>query len=265
MKEECEETTECCIEGVVVTAELLSAYLRSWARQGVYFEMPQAIRHGGIVGDSPTGRICVVCDDVLTYRFSHRHPDGMKRGKLNGAFLDPSALQRRIFPDRTVSGQWNRVVVFPVAHIYRTEGLSLHGFLNKFVPFLSEIPSERRCAFGVYNSEYLLPAYFDSLREHSVSHVFCTGGTMPGLLDQVSLPYALTADIAVVLSGPSLDVEWQLGMMEIVRRCVDAKKELYVFLDAAMNHQGILPLAVLMERMSGDLAKLSPIRATKAA
>ena len=264
-EEEINGITECCIDGVVVTAELLSVYLRSWERQGVYFETHRAIPHGKLSGDTPVVRTRVVDDEVLTYRFSHRHPERRKRGKVNDRFLDPAVLQQEIFPERTSAGSRDSVLIFPVSYIYRTEGLTLQKFLNKLAPFLSEIPSERRCALGVHNSEYLLPAYFDSLREHSVAHVFCTGGTMPGLLDQVSLPYALTADTAIVLTEVGLDVEWQLGMMEIVRRCVDAKKELSVVFSAAGGDQAMLSLAVLMEMMSGDLAKLSPIRETKAA
>ncbi len=263
-EEEIGGITECCVDGVVVTVELLSAYLRSWARQGVYFTTQHAVQSSWLLGNDPVAGIRIVHHDMLTYRFSHGHPDTAKRGKLNGGFLHPAALHK-VFPERSVIDPLKTVEVLPVSHVYRTEGLAPPRFLDRLVPFLSALPAGQRYALGVRNSEYLLPAYFDSLREYSIAHVFCTGGTMPGLLDQAQLPYALTADAAVVLAGPQLDVEWQLGMMEIVRRCIDAGKELYICLDSAIGCQMMPSLAVLMEMMSGDLAKRSPIRATKAA
>jgi hypothetical protein len=252
-----ENVTECCIDGVVVTAELLSAYLRSWARHGVYFQTEHAIQ-------SMAG-VHIVYHDMMTYRFSHGHSDKTKRGKLNAEFLDPGVLAKEIFRLHAPIDLLNVIKVFPVSHIYPTEDLTLQKFLDRLAPFLSGLPSGYRYALGVQNSNYLLPAYFDCLREHSVAHVFCASRTMPGLLDQVRLPYALTADAAVVLTEPRLDVEWQLGMMEIIRRCVDAGMELYICFDPSAGCQTTSSLAVLMETMSGDLAKLSPLRATKAA
>ena len=264
-EEEIGGITECCIDGVVVTAELLSAYLRSWARHGVYFETRHARQPDRLAGDDPVVGARIVYHDVLTYRFSHGHPDRAKRGKLNEEFLHPAAFEGEIFPKDASTDPLYPVVVFPVSRVYPTERLTLQRFLDKLALFLSRLPSGYRYALGVQNSEYLLPAYFDCLREYSVAHTFCASKTMPGLLDQAQLPYALTADVAVVVTEPSVNVECQLGIMEIVRRCVDAKKELYVCLEAVPERQTIPFLAVLMERMSGDLAKLSPIRATKAA
>lgn len=256
---------EYCIDGVVVTAELLSAYLRSWARHGVYFETQHSIQSGQLSGDSPMAGVRIVRHDMLTYRFPHGHPDKTKCGKLNEKFLDPETVGREFSTLYASSDSLNRVAVFPVSHIYPTEDLTLRKFLSKLAPFLSALPSGRLSALGVQNSNYLLPVYFDCLREYSIAHVFCAGQTMPRLLDQVRLPYALTADAAVVLTEPRLDVEWQLGMMEIVRRCVDAGKELYVCFDSEIGCQAMPSLAVLMETMSGDLARLSPLRATRAA
>lgn len=256
-KEEAGDIAECCIDGVVVTVELLSAYLRSWARHGVYFRTEHTIQS--------TADVRIINHDVLTYRFPHGHPDKTKRGELNAEFLDPGVLEREIFPIHTPADPLNVIVVFPVSHIYPTEGLTMQKFLDRLASFLSALPSGHRYALGVQNSNYLSPAYFDCLRERSVAHVFWASQIMPVLLDQVRLPYALTADAAVVLTEPCLDVEWQLGMMEIIRRCVDAGKELYVCFDSSTGRQATPSLAVLMETMSGDLAKLSPLRATKAA
>lgn len=251
-----ESVTECCVDGVVVTAELLSAYLRSWARYGVYFQTDTT---------RSTAGVHVVHHDVLTYRFPYGHPDRAKRGTLNAAFLDPHALGREIVRTHASGDSLDGITVFPVSHIYPTEGLTLQKFLDRLAPFLSELPSGSRYALGVQNSDYLLPAYFECLREYAVAHVFRAGRTMPDLLDQVRLPYALTADAAVVLTEPRRDVEWQLGMMEIVRRCVDSGKELYICFDPSAGCRTTPPLAMLMEAMSGDLAKRSPLRATKAA
>ena len=251
-------TTECCIEGAVVTGEMLTAYLRSWARRGVYVEIPQTPLQAASRGSIPVTRVRRVLHDSLTYRFSHGHPDAAKRGKRNEDFLCTAA-------EELVPPTQEPVVVFPLSPVYPTEGLTLRHLLRKLSSFLSTLPSGHRYALSVQNREYLLPAYFDCLREYSVAHAFCTGPTMPGLLDQAQLPYALTADMAVVMTEPSLKAEWQLGMMEIIRRCIDAGKEVCICLDAVPGRRLLPALAVLMERMREDLAKLSPLRAAKAA
>lgn len=256
MKEETPDgVVECWIDGVAVTAELLSAYVRSWARHGVYFS----------TGENRPERLCdgvpaslsVLSSDALTYRFPHSHPDPMKRGRRNEHFLDPALLQNESgFLPASATG----IVLLPMSHVYRTEGLNVEQLLCRLDRFLAALPAGRRYAFGVHNGEYLLPAYFDCLRTHAVAHVFTVDPALPGLLEQALLPYAFAAEASVVLTAPALEAEWQLGMMEIIRRSVDARKELYVHLQPFERHRLMPSLAVLMERMSKDLAKLSPIK-----
>jgi hypothetical protein len=249
---------ECRIQGTRVTAELVAAYVRSWARHGVYFDAWH--RGSSLLGDVPAARTRSVSHDVFTYRFSHGHPDPGKRGKANDRFLDPGMLQSAFFTTLTAERSPEGILVFPISHIYRTEGLTLERFLDKLATFLAALPPGSRYAVGVQNREYLLPEYFSCLQEHGVSHTFTSGETMPPLPEQVRSPYALTSGAAVVVTEPGPGADWQLGMMEIVRRCLDAKKELHVRLQAV--HPGVLmpSLAMLMEAMSGDLAKRSPFR-----
>lgn len=238
---------ECRIAGARVTTEMLWNYLRSWARHGVYFSPHRAVMEG----------VHVVHHELLTYRFSHCSPDRLKRGQVNVHFLDPVILAGVIPPALPA---WTRTLVFPVAYIGRNEEVRFETFLCRLRMLLSVLHPAYRCAIGVQNAEYLLPDYFSCLRKHAMAHTFITSPTMPGLLDQVRLPHAFTAEMSVVLTEPSSDPEWLMGMVELVRQCVNTGRALYVVLAGASPHQLMLSLSLLMEFMSEDLAVLSPLR-----
>jgi hypothetical protein len=245
---------ECRIRGVTVTAELLSNYLRSWARHGVYFSTRHAAQlYGEPAGNGRPVAPHIIFHDALVYRFPYGHPNPQKRGKLNRHFLNPEMLQNELC---TAGG----LVVFPIPYIYRTEELTFEKFLDRLSAFLAGLPSAYRYAIGVNNPAYLLPHYFDCLHAHAAAHVFISSPTMSDLLDQARMPYALPADTAVVLTEPSLDPGWQLGTMEIIRRCIEAGKELSVYMHTVRPGVLMPSLAVLMETMSTDLAKLSPLK-----
>lgn len=240
---------ECRIHGTTITTELLGAYLRAWSRHGIWFHTGKT-RHADPLHA-----------DVLTYRFSHSHADPAKRGERNRRFLDPEEFARYAPSASVLPGGY---IVLPVPAIAPTEDVRFEAFLEQLDIFLSGLPPTYRCAVGVHNGEYLLPEYFDCLRRHNAAHVFITSPELPGLLDQVQWPYALTADAACVLTAPGPEADWQLGMMELVRRCVDAGKSLHVFAGTVGGTPAMLSLALLMEMMNSDLARLSPLRSVAA-
>jgi hypothetical protein len=238
---------ECRIQGTSITAELLGDYLRAWSRHGIFF-------HTG-----RTRHAAPYHADILTYRFSYSHPDPTLRGELNPHFLNPEQCARSLQPASVYPGG---CVVLSVPRIPPAEDVRFVRFLDRLDAFLAGLPAMYRYAVGVENPEYLLPEYFACLRRHAVAHLFLTLPELPGLLDQAQWPHALTAEVACVLTVPGLEADWQLGMMELIRRCIDAGKRLHVF--AAGGYSSTISLAVLMERMNADLARLSPIRTVAA-
>jgi hypothetical protein len=112
----------------------------------------------------------------------------------------------------------------------------------------------------LHNGEYLLPEYLSCLEHYGVTHVLNTTATMPSLLEQIQLPHVLTTDHVIVRTAAMGDAEWMLGIMETVRRCVCEKKKLYVYFSEGGTLRAEATLNILMDLLSNDLAKLSPIR-----
>jgi hypothetical protein len=252
----------------------LRLHLRAWEKHRIYFGIRCARQRlslcnpllstvcvGADAGElstiEPDGSDVAVrvLDDALTYRFSHGYPDHQKRGTINAGFLDPSMLRRAVLGARSV-----RTVILPLGHIYRTESLKYPDFLEKLGGFLAVLPGGRRYAVEIHNGEFLLPQYFRCLARCGVSHVLSDSPNMPSLLDQVQLPGVFTSDRVVVYSTASRDAEWQLGILETVRRCLGEKKELRVYLGDGDRCEVDRALHTLAELLSPDLAKLSPLR-----
>jgi hypothetical protein len=262
----------------------LTSYIHAWERHQIYFGLP--LREGAPAGPVhtaclsldadrlpglpapgqpeklPSGLSVAVSGGPLTYRFSHAHHDRKKRGERNRNFLEPGMLQDLLLPAIDAVAPRVQCLMFCLAPIYVTEDLSVHVFLERLDRFLSGLPRLYRSAVGVRNPDFLLPDYCACLRSHGVAHLF-DETAMPSLLDQIQIPGILTAEHAVYRNTPtaypgrSPDGEWELGMVETVRRCVAEKKPCFFYLD---EHTGAASLETVMSMLDADLAKLSPIR-----
>jgi hypothetical protein len=152
------------------------------------------------------------------------------------------------------------MVMFSIAHIYPTEGVSLGMFVGLMHRFLIMLPDRFRYGVELQNGGYLFPEYFDLLARYGISHVLHDGAAMPPLLDQIQIPQIITADPVIVRTTASRDPVWQLGILETVRRCIDEKKRLSVYLEDGEREGIESPLMSVMELLTPDLAKLSPLR-----
>jgi hypothetical protein len=179
---------------------------------------------------------------------------------VNGHFLDAALLQEQLLPCMQDLGQRVNMVLLPVQHIYRTENVSFAAFMDRLARFLDVMPHTCRYAVAMCNREYLLPEYFACLRERNVAHVLNTSPAMPSVLDQVQLPHALTTDVAIVRTVLDITPELQLGIVETIRRCIDERRALYINIDEDEERSMLSSLAVLMEMLNPDLARLSPIK-----
>ena len=198
----------------------------------------------------------VVPDDSLVYRFSYGYDKPRWRGKRNPRFLNGNRLSRSLaaipVPVETV--------ILPLSQIYRTEGVALGTLAPQMESFFSSLPNSFGYALEIQNSDYLLPAYFDLLANHGVAHVLNDSAVMPSLLDQIQIPQVLTADRVIVRTTASCTAEWKLGILETVRRCVSEKKELSVYVADGERVSIEAAMTDLMELLSPDLARLSPLR-----
>ena len=275
----------------VLAARELRSYLRAWERHhvrfGVVCSRPRlALCHSvfssacvdvpvdeipAIGGSQDTPFAVAVADDVLVYRFPYGHANARLRGERNAHFLDAAKLQQGFLPLQNSPAKRIPAVILPIAHVYPTERLDFNNFLGRLTGFLDTLvhgsdnsgccgPGRLRYAVELHNSEYLLPEYFSSLERYGVTHVLNTTATMPSLLEQIQLPHVLTTDRVIVRTAAGGDSEWLLGIMETVRRCVSEKKELYVYFSEGEDFRTESTLKTLMNMLSSDLAKLSPIR-----
>ncbi len=267
------------------TRQELAHYLRAWARHRIYFGASctwhMLEHHAGIFSTAcidagpqapaallrmkqriPPGFLLsfALLNESMTYRFPHRHPDAAKRGMLNTHFLDAGPVRECLDLFRPTDAT-DAQMLFTIDHIYSTEEFAGRAFLEALTRFLDCLPAHFHYAVELHNREYLLPEYFDMLRERNIAHVLTTCTTMPAVLEQIQLPYILTADAAVVRVAEHMNAEVTLGIREVIRRCINEGKSLYIYID---DKEGAGSAAassvVLMEMLNPDLAKLSPIK-----
>lgn len=242
----------------------LPEYIQAWARHGIYFGVVcgadkvggyattfrAACLHGDLPSTLPAhfALSTPVHDDCLIYRFPYTDPIRERRGRCNEGFLNPENLLEKLhrIPDKVV-------VLLSFAQIYRTEGVSFNRWLDRLESFLSRLPLPKRYALELQNPEFLLPDYYDCLRRYDVAHV------MSGDLDRI----AFTGDIGVVRTSMLASPEVQLGIVESVRRAVEERKALLVYIPAAPSEHEHLP--GVMELLNADLAKLSRFKKQRAA
>lgn len=266
--------------------EQLAAYARGWARHNIYIGISCTHRRLG----EHSGTLSTACVDIyphihipafltdaslpegfrlgialmsksLVYRFPHRHPLGPRRGSVNEHFLDAGALCEEfhtLLPLLTSRGE---ILLLPIEQIYNTEELSSAVFFEKLGRFLGALPTRGRYAVELHNRKHLLPEYFDLLCERRIAHVLTDVAGMPAVLEQIQLPRALTTGTAVLRAGPEMDTELQLGIIETVRRCINERITLYLYIhertgDVSAGHT----IIQLMELLNADLARLSPIK-----
>jgi hypothetical protein len=265
--------------------EELVQYLRAWARHGVYFgtsctwrmlEQHVSIFNTMCVDTGPQTlsallqmrqRIppgfhlsCVLLNESMTYRYPHRHPDPAKRGILNTHFLNAGPVQEHLDPLEQ-PGAPRVHVLLPIDHVYRTEGVSSTAFLDLLARFLDGLSPHHRYAIEIHNREYLPPEYFDVLRDRNITHVLNTCTTMPTVLEQVQLPHVFTTDTVIVRAALRSNAETVLGIKETVRRCINERRSLHVYIDDGVGDScAPASIARLMKMMNSDLARLSPIK-----
>jgi len=218
------------------------------------------------------GCIVTVAHDVMMYRFPYGHPDRAKRGERNPAFLDPALMEAALDPLLRVFGVRLRCVVLRCGRIYPTEGYAFGAFLRRLDGFLKVMARRCRVAVEVGNCEHLQPEYFACLRSHGAVHVIRHGDMMPPLSEQVLRPDVLTGGSVLVrvdaeadevpgrCGGARMAAEVRVGIPQLLRRCLEEKKVLYVDLSDRPAGSAPLSLLAMMAMLDPDLAALSVLR-----
>ena len=256
----------------IIAEPWLASYLQAWQRHQIHFCLhPPMSLDADRLGQLPARAeqlpqeapaAVAVTGGPLTYRFSYAHHDRGKRGELNGSFLNAGMMQDILFPALEALAPQTHLAMLCLAPIYATEDLPARAFLGKLDRFLGGLPRSCRYAVGIRNPELLLPDYCACLRSHGIAHLF-DETAMPPLLDQIQIPGILTAEQVVYRNTPTpypgrtIDGEWELGIVEMVRRCLAERKTCFFYLD---EQTGAASLEALMTMLNADLAKLSPLR-----
>ncbi len=121
-----------------------------------------------------------------------------KAGKANPDFLNPDVFHESIYqPYKAWFGGHTGPLVFEFQQIGARRGMTPQHFAERLDEFFGAIPNDLPYAVEVRNDEFLTPAYFAVLREHSVTHVLNNWTRMPTIGEQLDLPGALSGTFLV--------------------------------------------------------------------
>lgn len=204
------------------------------------------------------GWTVVLAGEHMLYRFPYGDPDRNRRGALNPRFLDPRGVAGTVTPLLEQCAPRVRAVLLRIGAVHRTEALRFEEFHDAVVRCLDALPAGCRYAVETPRTDFLLPAYRESLRTRSVARVL----TGPRMLDALAMPGACTAGLCVLRSA-CLDAEEEgeewLGVRETVRRCLDEGATLYAYCGGTAE-RGPDTLVRLLAGLDDELARRSPIR-----
>ncbi len=138
-----------------------------------------------------------VPQDLTVLRWPNLRRHGSKAGKPNEGFLRAD-LFGTLFAKRLQPYQSQvAVLIFEFGTFAKGEFSTANDFLDQLGPFLGKLPAGFRYAIEIRNQEFLGEAYFSTLADHNVAHVFNAWTRMPTLTDQLDLDGSTTADFNV--------------------------------------------------------------------
>lgn len=133
--------------------------------------------------------------EEVTVEVFPRHPRyGPRAGRTNESYLSVDAFRAMFLEPLEPYRSRIACLIFE----FGARGATAEDFVAQIVPFFDLLPSTFRYSIEVRNREFLVPLYFDALREHHAAHVFNGWTKMPPLHEQIAIPGAFTADFTVV-------------------------------------------------------------------
>jgi uncharacterized protein YecE (DUF72 family) len=133
--------------------------------------------------------------EEVTVEVFPRHPRyGPRAGRTNEAYLNVDAFRAMFLEPLEPYRSRIACLIFE----FGARGATAAEFVAQIAPFFDSLPEAFRYSVEVRNREYLVPLYFDALREHHAAHVFNAWTKMPPLHEQIAIPGSFTADFTVV-------------------------------------------------------------------
>jgi uncharacterized protein YecE (DUF72 family) len=147
----------------------------------------------------PHLRFAFKVPEEVTCRTYPNHPRyGPRAGQPNETFLSAELFDAGFLQALAPWRERIPVLIFEFGTFSKKTYPDPGLFFADLDRFLSGLPREWRYAVEIRNEEFLLPAWFEMLRRHSVAHVFNAWTRMPPLHRQVEIAEAFTADFTVV-------------------------------------------------------------------
>jgi uncharacterized protein YecE (DUF72 family) len=146
-------------------------------------------------GAPETLKFALKVTEEVTVEVFPRHPRyGARAGRTNEAFLNADAFRAMFLEPLEPYRSRVACLIFE----FGARGATAKEFVGQIAPFFASLPETFRYSVEVRNREYLVPIYFDALREHRAAHVLNAWTKMPPLEEQIAMPGVFTADFTVV-------------------------------------------------------------------
>lgn len=147
----------------------------------------------------PPGFRCVskVWDRITVHTHSKMR-DKAHAGQPNPDFLNPELFVEAVLdPCLRHFSDHLGPFVFEFQALTGKSKPAPQAFADRLDQFFSALPRTAPYAVELRNEEYLTPAYFAVLREHSVAHCFNSWTRMPSIGEQLDLPGVIGAPFVV--------------------------------------------------------------------
>jgi uncharacterized protein YecE (DUF72 family) len=146
-------------------------------------------------GAPPQLQFALKVPEEVTAEVFPRHPRyGPRAGRTNEAYLNADAFRAMFLEPLEPYRSRIACLIFE----FGARGASPKEFVAQIAPFFDLLPDMFRYSVEVRNREFLVPLYFDALKEYRAAHVFNAWTKMPPLEEQIEIPGAFTADFTVV-------------------------------------------------------------------
>lgn len=143
-------------------------------------------------------RFAFKAPEQITCRIFPTHARyGPQGGQENESFLDAEMLKRMFLRPLEPYRSKTALLIFEFGTFSRRAFPDPGAFLERLRPFLAALPQQIRYAVEIRNPEFLVPEYFDCLREHGAAHVYNAWTRMPELREQIEIPGSVTTDFTV--------------------------------------------------------------------
>ncbi|MEO8027224.1 MAG: DUF72 domain-containing protein [Bryobacteraceae bacterium] len=136
-------------------------------------------------------------EEITVNVWPHHARYGPRAGFRNESFLNAALLEAAFLDLLKPYRARVPVLIFEFGAFAQKSFAHAGEFLHALKPFLAALPDTFRYGVEVRNEDYLVPAYFDALRERNITHVFNAWSRMPEIGEQIEMPGAFTSDIVV--------------------------------------------------------------------